>query len=210
MDLVKIIIADDHKLIIDGLKALFNDSKEYKIIAESENGKQLIDFVRLLNPQLIITDIDMPILSGVEAVKILSKEFPLLKILVLTMHKDKKMFLNLKEAGAHGYIHKNCDKDELFFAISQLLKGKEYISSELVDSPIGFKIPNSSISVELTKREIEILTLITEGLTNIEIGEKLFISDRTVDTHRTNLMRKLEVKNVAGLIRFAYSNSLIS
>lgn len=210
MGLVKVIIADDHKLIIDGLKSLLEERPEIKIVAEAENGQQLIEKAKIVLPDLIITDIDMPVLSGIEAVKILRKEFPELKILVLTMHKDKAMFLKLKEAGANGYIHKNCDKEELFFAINQLLKGKEFISNEIQESEKVFKIQDSVAEIELTKREVEILIHITEGLTNIEIGKKLFISDRTVDTHRTNLMKKLNVKNVAGLIRFAYTNALIS
>ncbi|MES2589608.1 MAG: response regulator transcription factor [Bacteroidota bacterium] len=209
MSLVKIILADDHKLILDGLKLLLADNADFKIIAEAENGKELIEKTRLVNPDLIITDIDMPIMTGLEAVKILRKEFGSLKILVLSMHKDQSMFLKLKEAGANGYIHKNCDKEELFFAINQLLKGKEYISSEIQDSENTYKIENSVTEIELTKREIEILVHITEGLTNIEIGKKLFISDRTVDTHRTNLMKKINVNNVAGLIRFAYQNKFV-
>lgn len=210
MEFVKVIIADDHKLIIDGLKSLLEEKPEIKIVAEAENGQELIEKTRVVNPDLIITDIDMPVLSGVEAVRVLRKESTALKILVLTMHKDKAMFLKLKEAGANGYIHKNCDKEELFFAINQLLKGKGFMSSEIQEADNSFKVQDSATEVDLTKREVEILIHITEGLTNVEIGQKLFISDRTVDTHRTNLMKKLNVKNVAGLIRFAYTHALIS
>lgn len=209
METIKLIIADDHKLIVDGLKSLLAEKTEIRLVAEVENGQQLVEKTRVALPDLVITDLDMPVLSGLEAVKILRREFPSLKILVLTMHKDKNMFLKLRHAGANGYIHKNCDKEELFFAITQLLKGKEFFSSEILESEHTYKIPQSSEEIELTKREVEILVLITEGLTNIEIGKKLFISDRTVDTHRTNLMKKLHVRNVAGLIRFAYGNRLI-
>ncbi len=206
----KIIIADDHKLILDGLKALFKDAEQFQIIAEAENGQKLVELTKKMLPDVIITDIDMPILNGIEAVKILRNFIPGLKILVLTMHKDKNMFLKLREAGANGYIHKNCDKEELFFAINQILKGKEFVSNKIQVVETSFKVQDIVVEVELTKREIEILILITEGLTNIEIGKKIFISDRTVDTHRTNLMKKLNVKNVAGLIRFAYTNGILS
>ena len=206
----KIIIADDHKLILDGLKALFKDAEQFQIIAEAENGQRLVELAKIMLPEVIITDIDMPILNGIEAVKILRNLMPGLKILVLTMHKDKNMFLKLQEAGANGYIHKNCDKEELLFAINQILKGKEFVSNEIQVIETSFKVQDVVAEVELTKREIEILILITEGLTNIEIGKKIFISDRTVDTHRTNLMKKLNVKNVAGLIRFAYTNGILS
>ncbi|MCE3297296.1 MAG: hypothetical protein K0R65_3010 [Crocinitomicaceae bacterium] len=209
----KIIIADDHTLILDGIKSMLEKVPEYSLLAAVDNGRELVAKTRILQPDLVITDIDMPVMDGNEAVKILHKEFPGLKILVLTMHHEKSMYLKLKASGAHGYIHKNCDKEELFFAIQQILKGKEYISSEIQPGETGsgnYRVEGSSVPVELTKREVEILGLIAEGLTNIEIGEKLFISHRTVDSHRTNLMRKLDVKNIAGLIRFAYSNGIVN
>lgn len=209
MNEIRIILADDHKLILDGLMALLQENPEIKVLSTAENGQQLVEQCRLLKPQLIITDIDMPVLSGVEAVRILRIEFPELKILALTMHKDPGVFTKMKNAGANGYIHKNSDKEELFFAINQILKGKEYTSNEILLSETSYKIPDVTTDIILTKREIEIVSLIALGLTNVEIGKKLFISDRTVDTHRTNLMRKLDVNNVAGLIRFAYTNKLI-
>ena len=210
---IKIIIADDHKLILDGIKAMLEKVPEFRLLAAVENGHELVAKTRILQPDVVITDIDMPGMDGNEAVKILHKEFPKLKILVLTMHHEKSMYLKLKASGAHGYIHKNCDKEELFFAVRQILKDKEYISNEIQHAETAsgnYRIEGSSVPVELTKREVEILVLIAGGLTNIEIGEKLFISDRTVDSHRTNLMRKLEVKNVAGLIRFAYNNKMMN
>lgn len=209
MNILRIILADDHKLILDGLAALLQDNDEIKIISVAENGQQLVEQCRILKPDFVITDIDMPVLSGEEAVKVLRAEFPELKILVLTMHLDARIFNKMKEAGANGYLHKNSDKEELLFAINQILKGKEYASSEIKPIEKSFKIPEVASEVALTKREIEIISLVALGLTNIEIGKKLFISDRTVDTHRTNLMRKLNINNVAGLIRFAYTHKLI-
>ena len=209
MSTVKVIIADDHKLIIDGLKALLGNAPGVRIIAEAENGLQLVEQARILEPHLVITDIDMPVMSGIDAVKQLRKEFPELKILVLTMHKDKSFYTKMKEAGANGYIHKNIDKEELLFAIHKVSSGKEYTSTEIHEEPEAPAIPAAVTADALTKREIEILIHIAEGLTNAEIGNKLFISDRTVDTHRTNIMRKLNVNNVAGLIRYAYTNNLV-
>jgi len=174
-----------------------------------ENGKELVEKTRLINPDIVLTDIDMPIMSGEEAVKILRKEFPELKILVLSMHKDYAKYALMKTAGANGFIHKNTDKDELIFAINQIIKGKEYISSEINKESIVLTNSDHTKEADLTKREIEIVKFIALGLSNNEIGSKLFISARTVDTHRTNIMRKINVNNVAGLIRFAYLSKII-
>jgi DNA-binding NarL/FixJ family response regulator len=210
MSIIRIILADDHKLILDGIKALLENSTNIKVIAEAENGRQLVDLVKIFQPALVITDIDMPVMNGIETVTIIHKEFPDIKILALTMHKDKTLFSKMKEAGANGYIHKNTDKEELLFAIHQIMNGKEYTGSDIGnDESPQIAVINSKLTEELTKREIEILVFIANGMTNIEIGKKLFISDRTVDTHRTNLMRKLNVNNVAGLIRYAYKNDLV-
>lgn len=210
MNKIKVIIADDHKLIVDGLKSLLENHPEIKIIAEAENGKKLVELVDIVEPHLVITDLDMPIMSGYEAVMQIKTKFPHIKILVLTMHNDMSIFLKMKELGTNGYIHKNVDKEELLYAITQIIDGNEYVSNELQYADKSFKVADSANHVELTKREIEIVVLIAQGLTNIEIGKKLFISDRTVDSHRTNLMRKLNVNNVAGIVRFAFSNHLIS
>lgn len=207
MSTIKIILADDHKLILDGLRSLL-EQPNLKVVAEAENGSQLIDLCRLLSPDLVLTDVDMPVMNGFDAVKILRSEFPELKILVLTMHKDRGLYLRMKEAGANGYIHKNIDKEELLFAIHKVMSGKEYSSAEIHEAQIAALTGNEPHE-PLTKRETEILTQIAQGLTNAEIGMKLFISDRTVDTHRTNLMRKLGVNNVAGLVRYAYTQKLL-
>ncbi|MBI2258231.1 MAG: response regulator transcription factor [Flavobacteriia bacterium] len=209
MQQYKVIIADDHQLIIDGIISLLENENEFKIIAGVINGKELIEKTKLLIPDIVITDIDMPIMSGEEAVKILRKEFPDLKILVLSMHKDLAKYALMKVAGANGFIHKNTDKEELIFALRQLIKGKEYVSSEINTENIVVKKETSLMKVDLTKREIEIIQYIALGLSNNEIGTKLFISARTVDTHRTNIMRKINVNNVAGLIRFAYTSKII-
>ena len=205
----KIIIADDHQLIIDGLKSLLESNTEFKIVVGVENGKELIDKARLINPDIVLTDIDMPIMSGEEAVKILRSEFPNLKILVLTMHKDHNKYLIMKNAGANGFTHKNTDKEELIFAIHQILKGKEYLSPEIKKVNLNSISSENILNIDLTKRELEILKFIALGVSNVEIGNKLFISARTVDTHRTNIMRKINANNVAGLIRFAYNNKII-
>jgi DNA-binding NarL/FixJ family response regulator len=205
----KIILADDHQLIIDGLISLLENDKEFKIICGVLNGKELIEKVKIIRPDIIITDIDMPVMNGEEAVKILKNEFPEIKILVLSMHKDYHKYLQLKIAGANGFIHKNIDKEELVFALQQIVKGKEYVSKVINKESNQLTTLNEEVKVDLTRRELEIVKYLALGLSNYDIGTKLFISARTVDTHRTNIMRKINVNNIAGLIRFAYSNKIV-
>jgi DNA-binding NarL/FixJ family response regulator len=208
MTKIRTILADDHQLILDGLLSLLKDT-EVEVIAQANDGAQLVELCQLLKPQLVLTDMDMPKLNGHDAIIQLRKEFPELKILVLTMHQDKGLYLRMMQAGANGFLNKNIDKEELHFAIHKIMNGKEYSSVNFL-SETNRTDQNGTTNVpDLTKRELEIIVLIAEGHTNNSIGEKLFISERTVDTHRTNLMRKLGVNNVAGIIRYAYSNKLV-
>jgi len=153
----------------------------------------------------------MPEMDGIEATKQIKTHFPEVKIVILTMHDEQSLVKKLLEIGADGYILKNSSKTELEMAIRQIQSGKKHFSSEVTMILLEEESPaevNAQLK-QLTEREIEILKLISEGLSNKEIGDQLFISHRTVDTHRTNLMKKLDVHNVAGLIRFAIKNGLV-
>jgi len=216
MENIKVIIVDDHQIIVDGLKSLLREEKDIKVIGEASNGKEAIDLVRLISPNVILIDIDMPVLNGIEATKLITKEFNEPKIIILSMHNEGSLIKTLINVGAKGYLLKNCDRSELVEAIRKIAGGQTFFSSDVTMSllenrnvPTSHFTENNNIA-ELTEREIEILKLIAEGYSNKEIGDKLFISHRTVDTHRTNLMRKLEVNNIAGLVRFAISNGVIS
>ena len=161
-------------------------------------------------------DIDMPVLNGIEATKLIKEKFPHVKVIILSMHNESGLIKTLLKTGADGYVLKNADRSELLEAIKMVSGGKSYFSADVTRSlAVGDENPGSGFHKEnkvadLTTREIEILKLIAEGYSNKEIGDKLFISHRTVDTHRTNLMKKLDVNNVAGIIRFAISNGFIS
>jgi DNA-binding NarL/FixJ family response regulator len=209
---IKIIITDDHQLVIDGLKALLKESKDVKILADARNGQDLIKHLRLIRPDVILMDIDMPVVNGIEATKRIKGLYPDIKIIALTMHNEKGMIKTMMQAGADGYLLKSCDEDELCMAIKKVHSGQKYFSSEVADNLLSNNLEGqeaSSRKVPLTAREEDILKLVSQGLSNKEIGEKLFISHRTVDTHRTNLMNKLDIHNVAGLIRYAIAHGYV-
>ncbi|MBU1008555.1 MAG: response regulator transcription factor, partial [Bacteroidetes bacterium] len=208
-------ITDDHQLILDGLRSILEQQTDIKVISTANNGADLLRQLGFIKPDIVLMDIDMPIMNGIEATQQVKSTYPDIKIIMLTMHDEKAMVKKLTDIGACGFILKNSDKDELLQAIKRVHQGGKYFSSELTLNLISHGIsPVMPGSVDdkkamLTEREIEILKLIAEGLSNKEIGDKLFISHRTVDTHRTNLMKKLDVSNIAGLIRYAIKNGFI-
>ncbi len=216
MEAIKILITDDHQIIIDGLKSLLSDEKDLQVIGEASNGKEAIEFLKLLKADVVLMDIDMPVLNGIEATKKIKSEFDDVRVIILTMHNESGLIKTLVAAGADGYILKNSDQSELLEAIRKVASGNQYFSSDVTLSLLNKnssqlkQFQTDSKIAELTSREIEILKMIAEGNSNKEIGEILFISHRTVDTHRTNLMKKLDVNNIAGLIRYAIQQGFVS
>lgn len=217
MDKIKIIIVDDHTVVLDGLKKLVESNEKFEVVATAQNGEEAIKMVDIFHPNVVIMDLDMPVMNGIEATKRISEQFPETKILALTMHHEKAVVNKLIKNGALGFVLKNVDQEELIEAIEKVADGKQYIGSNMTMNLLQNESTELSKSKELlhsaanlTDREIEILKLIAQGLTNKEIGEKLFISHRTVDTHRTNLQKKLNVKNIAGLIRFTYESGIMN
>jgi two-component system, NarL family, nitrate/nitrite response regulator NarL len=209
--MIRIVLADDHQLVLDGLRALLKDEPDMEVVAEATNGRQLLDLLKLINVNIALVDVDMPMLNGLEAVKEIQREHPGVTCIALTMHAEKGMIQKMMDAGARGYLLKNVDRSELIESIHRVCNGEPVLSADARDAMFGrAATPQSGTLVaELTDREIEILRLIAQGLSNKEIGDRLFISHRTVDTHRTNLMKKLSVHNIAGLIRFAIRAGLM-
>jgi DNA-binding NarL/FixJ family response regulator len=213
--MVRLAIADDHQLVLDGLKALISDVPDFELVAEGNNGKDLCLITDNLNVDLVLVDIDMPVMNGMQATEIIKKKHADVKVIVLTMHNEKGIIQKVLEVGADGYLLKNTNQQELVGAIRKVMNGEKYFSTEVTMSLAtpgdGAKVvlQNQELDTSLTEREIEILKLIAQGFSNKEIGDRLFISHRTVDTHRTNLMRKLDAKNIAGLIRYAMRAGLI-
>lgn len=213
--MIKIIITDDHQMVAEGLKNLIESSGEAKVISTASNGQELLKTLEIITPDLVLMDIDMPVMNGIDAMIHIQKKFPDQKVIILSMHEESSLVKKLTNLGAKGFLFKNSDADELLIAIKRVMKGGSYFTSN-----ISLNLINNKLGVEteygmddkkslLTEREIEILKLIAEGLSNKDIGDQLFISHRTVDTHRTNLMKKLDVNNIAGLIRYAIKQGFV-
>jgi two-component system, NarL family, nitrate/nitrite response regulator NarL len=191
------------------LRALLAGDARYEIKGEALNGKEALSILDLLKVDVVLLDIDMPVMNGIDTTRAIRQKFPDVRIIILSMHDEKSMISKMLDIGADGYVLKNSDKLSLAKAIEDVMAGRRYLSEEanaILLSPARNQF--SGKLSELTDREIEILKLVAEGLSNKEIGDRLFISHRTVDTHRTNLMTKLNVHNVAGLVRFAIQNGL--
>jgi len=215
MDKIRLLIADDHSFIIDGIVALLSNDAKFEVVGISNSGKDAIHKFELLHPDIVIMDISMPEISGIEATKLIIGEHPAAKIIALTQHDDIEYILEFLKVGGLGYILKTANKNELIEAITSVNNGSRYISSSvskiMVDGLISSnKRDDSEKEIPLTKREIEIIKLISDDLTNNEIADKLNISLRTVETHRRNLMQKLDVKSTVALIRWAIQHKIMS
>ena len=210
----KIVIADDHVLIRQGLKKLIEENESLEVIDEAGDGLELLDVLDKTVPDLIILDISMPQLRGIEVISEAKRLCPDVKILMITMHKSEQYFLCAMSAGADGYLLKEDSDNELLIAIDMVMGGEMYISPHLAeefsDEVIKTYREKGVFPCEtLTNREIEVLKLVAEGLTSKEIAELLSISIRTVEHHRANLLKKLNLKNTADLIKHAIQNGFI-
>ncbi len=205
---IRLIVVDGHRIVLDGLKSLLDDVDGFDCLATADNGQKAVDLLKVFEADVILMDVDMPVMNGMEATRLIKKSYPKVKIISLTQHSERGMVKQLMECGSDGYLLKNIAQDELAVAIRKVYNGENVFSSEVALSLSGKVVEKNSngVEVELTEREIEILILISEGLSSKQVGEKLFIGPRTVDTHRTNLMNKLDIHNIAGLIRFALKN----
>lgn len=211
----KILIADDHAMVRDGVKNLVRQNKEYTVIGEASNGRQAIEQFESLAPDLLILDISMPDLNGMEVAREVLTKNPLANIIILSMYDDEEYVSRCLEIGVKGYVVKNESGPELEYAIKSVLQGKNYFSRQAQD--VIFKKYSHAVTkkkqreemIRLTPREIEIIRLIAEGLTSQQMADKLFISPRTVETHRANLMKKVGVKNAIELVKKVQQLELI-
>lgn len=213
--MIKVIITDDHQMVVDGLKSILGQFTDYKVITTASNGRELLQKLEILDADIVLLDIDMPVMNGIEALKEIKKRFPKVKTIVLSMHDEKSLVKKMADLGAKGFLFKNSDADVLLTALNSVANGQEFFqesdSSVVIRNELtGGNMPFDDKKSLLTEREIEIIQLVASGLSNKEIADRLFISPRTVDTHRTNLMRKLEVNNVAGLVRYAIQNGFMN
>ncbi|SDM72914.1 DNA-binding response regulator, NarL/FixJ family, contains REC and HTH domains [Daejeonella rubra] len=206
----KLIIADDHQLLIEGLISILSEVKDLEILNPVNNGNQLINSL-ILNPaDIVLLDLNMPKLDGIKTLAILRRDFPDLKVIILTNYDQPQLIEEVKKLGAHGYLLKNSPSFILKDAIAKVNQGEFYFEDRVLpekdNSP--YFIDDFMKKYQLTKREVEIIKMIAKELTSKEIGDSLFISEFTVSTHRRNIMKKLNSKNVAGLLKFARQHGL--
>lgn len=210
MNEIKLIIADDHELFRNGLAELLRKHDDIKIVKSVADG---VEFMELVNNQfvadIVLLDITMPNMDGFEVLKELQTSTLTIKPIVISMHSDGNYIAKCAKMGAYGYLLKNTDEAELILAIRRVNKGKKYFSAEISEKMINFMSTQSISENILSNKETEVLGLISKGLTTKEIAAKLFVSSRTIETHRANVLKKLEVKNTAELIKKAAKMNLI-
>lgn len=213
--MIKVLLVDDHSIIRQGLKTMLENSSAIHIIGEAENGIEALEKIKELSPDVVLSDITMPRMNGLELIRQVEKEKINAKIIILSIHEDEDYIVDVISNGAYGYLLKNCNKNELLSAIEGVAIGKKYYSSNVSIALANHykEISERASNLKETKiseREYEVLKLIIQGLSNKEIADKLYVSTRTIDSHRYNIMKKLNAKNLAELIQRAAKLGLTS
>jgi DNA-binding NarL/FixJ family response regulator len=212
---LRIIIADDHKVFRQGLRNLVESQSLATIVGEAGNGEECIELAKRLSPHIILMDIDMPKLDGMEATRIILEQNPEIRVIALSMHSDYDHYQQMVKFGAKGFIQKSTGIDEVISAIRAVAQGGSYFSNDIMKAIVANMELNDNntykpnLIVDISSREMEVLKLICDGLTNEEISKKLYISPTTVKGHRSNLLSKTGAKNTASLIMFAVKNKLV-
>ncbi|MFO8021743.1 MAG: response regulator transcription factor [Perlabentimonas sp.] len=217
MSRISIALVDDHQIVRDGIKSLIHNQDGIEVVIEAEKGQELLDKIRANSPDIAIVDVSLPEISGIELTKIITNDFPDIKVIILSMHTTQEFVFNAIKAGAKGYLPKNITQKELLEAINQVYNGKEYFSkdiSEIILKSYLKQIKNPERAGEynqekLTARETEVLKLVAEGYSNQLIADKLFISIRTVESHKNHIMQKLELTSTVELVKYALKNKII-
>ncbi|MEW6468907.1 MAG: response regulator transcription factor [Bacteroidota bacterium] len=212
---VKLLIADDHQLFLDGIISLLRTEKDFDIVSTASNGEEVLLRVAESKPDVCILDINMPVMNGMDAARRIRERHECIKLIMLTTHNDREFISEMLMAGVSGYVLKNTTSTELIKAIKKVVSGGQYYSDEVQESIMSNYVDKMkseqrpSPKIVLTPREVEIVKLLAKEYTNEKIADALFISYRTVETHRKNIMQKTGAKNLAGLLKFAYENKLI-
>ncbi len=210
---IKVLIADDHQIVRQGLRTLLERDPDLEVVAEAENGRSTVRLARESNPEVIIMDVAMPDLNGIEATRQIISEMPKVKVIALSMYADRRFVSNMLKAGASGYLLKDCASEELVRAIRVVLAHKTFLSpgvadivvKDYVQTPMG---PEASVFNVLSNREREVLQLMAEGKSTNQIAELLHVSVKTVETHRQQMMQKLKIHSVAELTKYAIREGL--
>ena len=204
----KIFIVDDHQMVIDGINLMIEDHAGFSIVGECTEPLLVVDILENVEVDILITDVGMPAMSGVEVTRIVKNKFPHIKILALSMFGDSQVIAEMVDAGISGYILKNSGKKELIEALTKIAEGQNYFGQDItLELMRSFK--RSQDEPKLTDREIEIIRMIEKDMTTRDIAETLFISERTVETHRKNILHKTNTQSVVGLLKYAYERKII-
>ncbi len=217
MSQIKIALVDDHQIVRDGIRALLESMNNIEVISEASSAKEFFDNIKYVQPDILITDISMPEISGIELTKMINENEKTrnIKVLILSMFTNEDFIFNAIKAGAKGYLPKNTNRNELYEAIKTIYNGEEYFSDSISNIILKSYIRKAKSYEQtdkketLSARETEILKLFAQGLSNQEIADKLFISIRTVESHKNHIMQKLELKSTVDLIKFAIKNKII-
>lgn len=217
MDKIEVILIDDHHIVRDGIKILLMNIKDIEVVGEASNGDELFELLKTKDPDVLILDIMMPGLSGIEITKIIKDEYPGVKVIILSANTDNDSVFDSLKAGAHGYLPKNAKREELLEAVYMVAAGNEFLSNSISHTVLRNFITRARTGnkqekekeATLTKRELEIVELFTEGLSYKEIADRLFISVRTVESHKNNIMEKLELKSIVDLVKYAIKHKII-
>jgi DNA-binding NarL/FixJ family response regulator len=212
--MIKIAVADDMPIILEGVRLLLDRVPDFKVVAEYCNGKELVDNISRSDADIILTDIDMPVMDGKTATKLLLSKYPEKKVIALSMYSDYENYYEMIRSGARGFVLKQSSSNELEKAVRDVSNGGSFFSSELLQNIIC-NLSGSSTSIkedipQLTKKEKELLEFICQGLSNRELADKLFLSVKTVESHKTRLIEKTEVKNTSGLIIWAIKHKVVN
>lgn len=214
MKKIKVLLADDHEMILDGFKLILKEDEQIEVVGTATNGKDAYKLIQELEVDVAVLDIRMPLLTGIEITKLLQEQASETKVLILSMHDTMEYIDELIDTGCVGYILKNKGREELVTAIHRVYHGKTFLGQRIQDRIMEQRMAapkktNEKALPDLTSREVQVLQLIVDGLTSPEISEKLHIVESTVNTHRRNLINKLDVKNSSHLISFALRNKLV-
>jgi DNA-binding NarL/FixJ family response regulator len=212
---VKILLADDHKILREGLRSLLEKQPGFTVVAEAEDGLEAVDGVKKYKPDIAILDIGMPGLNGIEATRKVRSEVAETRVIALSMHADRRFVMGVLEAGANGYLLKDSAFAELIAAVTTVAKGKMYLSPAIAETVVRSSLEKSDAKGQtavavLSAREREVLQMVAEGKSTKEIAFKLFVSTKTVETHRKQIMDKLNIRTVAGLTKYAIREGLTS
>lgn len=207
--MVKILLADDHAILRSGLKEILNITSDIELIGEAEDGEELLFLLSKETPNVLMTDMSMPGISGLALIEKIRNHYPELPILVLSMLDDIQLVMRAINAGIQGYVTKSCSPEILLEAIYKVASGEKYIESRLAERALFSGNGEKSPFERLSKREYEIFTLLVQGMSATTIADRLFISVKTVSTHKAHILEKMDLKNVAELVRFAMQNKLI-